>query len=154
MKYNKGIGVIGIIFIIVGILVVETNVVSASVNPVYKECIQRNYQIESANNNIDGIEYCVFPDNTKCSIETFNSGSCGEEFMTQNYCTKEGIMVWDKDMCCVGLKSYIPIGMIGQPTCQPIIKSIGPLLYLGGGLILGLFVYFLSKKKNNKIIED
>jgi len=154
MKYNKGIGVIGIILIIVGVLVSTINTVSAAASPVYKECIQRNYQIESANDNIDGIEYCVFPDNTKCSIETFNNGSCGKEFMTQNYCTKEGVMVWDKDICCQDLKSYLPNRMVGQPTCQPIVKTISPFFYLAGGLIVGLFVYFLIKKKKNKIIKD
>lgn len=65
--------------------------ISASVSPVYKECVQRGYQLEE--DFEQGISYCIFPDNSKCLIEDFNNGVCGQEFMTEDYCIEEGIMV-------------------------------------------------------------
>ena len=83
---------------------------SATINPFYKECSQRGYQIDG--------DYCVFPDSTKCLIEDFNKGECGEQWMTDDYCIPEGRYVWDSEKCCEGLVAYLPEGMAGQATCQ------------------------------------
>jgi hypothetical protein len=87
-------------------------VTSAAVSPFYKECQQRGYQIQG--------EKCSLPDGSQCLIEEFNAGTCGQKFKTEDYCIKRDGRVWDKNKCCHGLKPYLPEGVLGQPTCQPI----------------------------------
>ena len=76
-----------------------------------KECMQRGYIFES--------KYCIFPDGSKCLNEEFNKEICGQEFMTKDYCIKEGVLVWDEEKCCEGLMSYLD-GRFGQPKCEQI----------------------------------
>lgn len=119
----------------------------AAINPVYKECMQREY-------SVDG-DYCVFPDSTRCLLEDFNSGKCGKKWMTDDYCIKEGKYVWDAEKCCPGLVAYLPEGVAGQATC--VLKSkvdsvnlmSNSLLWMGL-LVAGLLalLIFLRKKSN------
>ncbi len=59
----------------------------------------------------------IFPDSTICLIDDFNAGSCGQQWMTTDYCIPEGGAVWDEDKCCEGLEAYLPEGMAGQAIC-------------------------------------
>lgn len=117
-----------------------------AINPIYKECMQRGY-------NVSG-EYCVFPDSSQCLLEDFNGGKCGQKWMTDDYCIPEGRYVWDNDKCCDGLVAYLPEGMAGQATCQPkqatFFKRIFIDSYIGILLLtfaLGVLLLFLKKKK-------
>lgn len=83
----------------------------AAINPVYKECSQRGYQIYG--------DSCIFPDNSTCPLDEFNAGTCGSQWLTQDYCVKQGRHVWDYNRCCSGLRPYLPEGVAGQPTCEP-----------------------------------
>lgn len=87
-----------------------------------KECLQRGYDVSY--NQKENKTYCIFPDGEKCLLEEYNDGVCGSEYKIENYCIKEGDPVWDKNKCCNGLEPYIPVGVIGQSTCQPIGKNI------------------------------
>jgi hypothetical protein len=78
----------------------------AAINPIYKECMQRGY-------NVSG-EYCVFPDSSQCLLEDFNGGKCGQKWMTDDYCIPEGSYVWDADKCCEGLVAYLPKDVAGS----------------------------------------
>lgn len=104
------------------VLLFAATLVSAAINPVYKECMQRGY--DTSTNTNTGEAHCVFPDGSTCPIEDFNSGTCGQEWMTEDYCVEQGVPVWDEDMCCAGLEPYLPEGMVGQATCQPTGGSI------------------------------
>jgi hypothetical protein len=121
---------------------------SAAINPIYKECSQRGYGIEG--------DYCVFPDSTKCLLEDFNSGQCGEKWMTDDYCIPEGGYVWDSGRCCEGLVAYLPEGMAGQASCQKkskvMVKKTFFDSYAGIGLvILSLIgILFFLRRKNRK----
>lgn len=125
--------------------------VSATINPLYKECSQRGYQIAG--------DDCVFPDSTRCALEDFNNGTCGEQWMTDDYCIPEGKHVWDAERCCEGLVAYLPEGMAGQATCQKKSKVMVSKTffdsYWGIGvfilvLIIGL-IYFLKKVKRQSM---
>lgn len=120
----------------------------AAISPDYKECMQRSYEIVG--------EQCIFPDGSECHIADFNDGSCGQEFMIEDYCVAEGKAVWDSDKCCKGSKSYLPPGYLGQPTCQPFSKRVlgnlqhnpfyWALIILVLLLIAGIIIYKMIKK--------
>ena len=119
---------------------------TAAINPVYKECSQRGYQIEG--------DYCLFPDSTKCLLDDFNNGKCGEKWMTDDYCIPEGRYVWDSGRCCEGLIAYLPDGMAGQASCEKkskvMVKKTFIDSYWGIGLatlaLIGI-LFFLRRKK-------
>ena len=139
------------IFVWVFMLILVSTVSIAAISPVYKECVQRGYEVKDNFDN--GTSYCVFPNNSTCSLEEFNSGVCGQEFMTTNYCVGEGVMVWDQDMCCAGLRPYLPPNTLGQSTCQPIEhQAPNYLLYLIILVILAIIIslVYLSMKKGDK----
>lgn len=126
------------------VLLIVPGFVSAAMNPEYKECIQRGYSVMQNN--------CVFPDGTECLISEFNEGLCGSEYKTEDYCVKEGVSVWDRDKCCPGLVPYLPSGMIGQATCQPIQTIIINNPYLYGLLVIiaVVIIVFLVIRKWKK----
>lgn len=117
----------------------------------YKECLQRGY-------SVDG-EDCVFPDGSKCNLEAFNSGSCGEKFMTTDYCVKEGDYVWDEDKCCDGLESSLGEDEDGQAVCKKnertfwgkLIRS--PLFWVGLVLFTLVIEFRLVRNKMRKAKE-
>jgi hypothetical protein len=126
----------------------------AALSPVFKEAMQRGYQIEK--------DSVVFPDGTKCLLADFNEGICGQGWMTTNYCIPEGNYVWDEDRCCKGLAPYLKGD--GQATCQPIKKKkkkdegsfldffgvsfwMGVLIVLGG---FGTMAYSVSKARKKQ----
>ena len=123
---------------------------NSAIDPVYKECSQRGYQIKG--------NYCVFPDSTQCLLEEFNNGKCGQEWMTEDYCIPEGKYVWDSGRCCEGLVAYLPKGMAGQASCQPKSKVMVKKTFFDsyGGIalvvvaLLGL-LFFLKRKKAEKL---
>jgi hypothetical protein len=129
----------------------SSNFSFAAIDSKYKEALQRGYQLEG--------DSVVFPDGTKCLMLDFNAGICGEIWMTENYCVPEGAYVWDNDKCCNGLEAYLPEGMAGQATCQPINKGLDEeddfmnnfiYFFIGIGIVFTLFVFgiILIKLKN------
>jgi hypothetical protein len=121
----------------------------AAIDPVYKECLQRGYAIEG--------DSCLMPDGSKCFLQDFNRGACGDSFFAQPYCVPQGNYVWDSDKCCKGLTAFLPSGMAGQETCRPKNKvflyqiSRHPgfwlvLLMIG---ITGLWLILRGKKKSD-----
>ena len=133
------------ILLCVAIVLLIPGLSKAAINPLYKECMQRGY-------NVSG-DSCVFPDGSQCLLEDFNSGTCGQEWMTNDYCIPEGKYVWDEEKCCEGLVAYLPEGVSGQATCQPkgasFLKKtifgsyVGVLLLT---LALGGLLFYLKKK--------
>ncbi len=118
----------------------------AAINPVYKECMQRGYDVNG--------DYCVFPDSSQCLIEKFNAGDCGQKWMTDDYCIPEGRYVWDEDRCCEGLVAYLPKDVAGQASCQPKTATFFKKIFSDSFagiivliLVLGVVLLFLKKKK-------
>jgi|TARA_Y100000310_G_C20177292_1_gene576422 hypothetical protein len=144
------------IFIILLILIAFSTIVNAAMNPDLKECMQRDYEIKASPNHET---ICIFPDNSNCTINDFNLGICGEEFMTKDYCVKEGLPVWDKNKCCEGTEAYLPPNVMGQSTCRDISISqkisnqflYQPILSISIILILIIVVFtifwILKKRK-------
>ncbi len=124
-------------FILLGISIQS----HAAISPVYKECMQRGYQVSG--------DSCVFPDGSKCSLESFNNGTCGEAFFTDDYCIPEGQVVWDENRCCEGLAPYLEEGVAGQPTCEPEKSMFGGIAFWIGLFIIPgfLFAIMFQKKK-------
>lgn len=120
---------------------------NGAINPVYKECMQRGYTVSG--------DHCVFPDSTRCLLEDFNAGDCGQKWLTEDYCIPRGRYVWDADKCCEGLVAYLPDSMAGQATCQPkgatFFKKIFFDSYVGVillVLVLGGLLFFFKRKKS------
>ncbi|MFH1521451.1 MAG: hypothetical protein ABIF18_00675 [archaeon] len=140
-------------WVIFGVIVLLSSSVLAAMDPNLKECIQRGYEIKSTPNQ-DTV--CIFPDGSNCSINSFNQKSCGEEFMTEGYCVKQGDPVWDKNRCCSGLAPYPP-KIIGMPTCQDSSKVLiwnlkyNPVYWFGIIIFLVLIGYIGYRIKNLKI---
>ena len=120
---------------------------NAAINPVYKECSQRGYQISG--------NYCIFPDSSQCLLEDFNNGKCGQKWMTDDYCIPEGRHVWDEEKCCEGLVAYLPEGMAGQASCEKKSKVMvkKTLIDSYGGIalvilaLLGILLFLRRKKR-------
>ena len=114
---------------------------NAAINPIYKECMQRGY-------SVDG-DYCIFPDSTQCLLTEFNKKTCGQKWLTEDYCVEKGEYVWDSDKCCEGLIAYLPRGISGQATCQ---KKKGPSFWVIS-LVIGLLIamlFFLKTKSRRR----
>ena len=135
-------------------------ITQATIDPLYKECLQRGFFVESEEGMYG--EYCIFPDNSRCSIESINSGTCDNAFLVENYCVEQGNAIWDENKCCEGLKPSLAEGVVGQATCQPIQSSLEetlsqeklfPFLLLTMALLASLFLCMLlvllfEKKKS------
>lgn len=105
-----------IFFIITTVFLINLISVSAAMDPLFKECLQRGYTSEG----IPPENQCVFPDGSRCPMLQFNNGTCGKDFRTEDYCIKEGDFVWDKDKCCAGMEPYLKCGYKGHPSCRKI----------------------------------
>ncbi len=125
----------------------------ATINPIFKECMQRGYEVTTEGD----IDYCTFPDGSKCLLEDFNEQRCGQEFFNKEYCIEEGIYVWDTEKCCKGLVAYLPRDMVGQARCEKATKlhlnnfknSKWPFGILLAALLgLAMFLYVRYKRKN------
>lgn len=93
----------------------------AAIDPYYKECLQRNYEVTSDENYTP---LCQFKDGKSCPLEAFNNGECGQAYKTEDYCTEAGNVVWDEKKCCPGTQAYLERGMAGQTSCQNVAKII------------------------------
>lgn len=122
----------------------------AAINPLYKECMQRGYQLAG--------DYCIFPDSSRCLLEDFNEQRCGEKWFTQDYCIPKGSYVWDEERCCDGLMAYLPAGISGQATCQPKNKVVQDQLTGGGApwylvlilILLGALLLLRFQQNKNR----
>lgn len=90
-------------------LFIMTTVAHSAINPDYANAMERGYQLSG--------DSVVFPDGSKCLLSAFNDGSCGQEWMTDDYCVPEGAYVWNGDKCCEGLEPYLKEGYDGQERC-------------------------------------
>ena len=142
-----------ILFVIISvaiILFISPQISFSALYPIEaKECVQRGYRVETdlkADFTPDKT-YCLFPDGSRCILEEFNEGKCGIEFKTENYCIKEGNIVWDKDKCCPGLRAYKRPNFIGQSSCmkisvfERIYNQLKYNIYLWG--VWGLIIVFI-----------
>ena len=119
-----------------------------AINPVYKECMQRGYEVKG--------DYCVFPDSSQCLLTEFNDGQCGQKWMTEDYCIPQGRYVWDEDKCCEGLVAFLPKNVAGQATCQPKTSSFFKNIFsdsLSGILLLTVILvvlFFYLRRQGGK----
>lgn len=116
-----------------------------AIDSLYHEVIQRGYSIIG-----DSVE---FPDGSRCLIIDFNTGNCGEQWKTADYCVPKGGMVWEKHRCCAGLDYYLPAGTDTQATCQPVTASFHHQFLVTGlviAVLLLLYLFFLRKARKVK----
>ncbi|MFH1427902.1 MAG: hypothetical protein ABIG60_05260 [Patescibacteria group bacterium] len=82
--------------------------------PSQEDCMQMDYQYD--------LNYCYFPDGSKCLLSEFNSGVCGNKFK-KDYCISRGEYIYEPEVqkCCSGLKPYLREDSLwGEPpACQP-----------------------------------
>ncbi|MFH1822676.1 MAG: hypothetical protein ABH830_03165 [Patescibacteria group bacterium] len=102
-----------ILFAIIIFLLIPS-VVFGQPRPRQEDCKQMNYQYD--------LDYCYFPDGSKCLLSEFNSGVCGNKFK-KDYCISRGEYIYDPEVqkCCSGLKPYLREDSLwgAFPTCQP-----------------------------------
>ena len=103
-----------LVLVVLTFMLVFVPDVDAALSPIWKECLQRGYEEDN--------DYCVFPDASKCPVNEFNQGECGQKFMTDLKCVEEGRYIWDGN-CCSGLEAKAP-DVPGQAVCQKIEQTI------------------------------
>lgn len=154
------------LFLFTIIIILFINSVLAAMPPQWKECRQRGYKIEE--NQERGGWDCVFPNGDRCELSDFNIGTCGSEYMIEDYCIEEGNPVWDKDKCCPGTRPYLPLGIMGQAHCSSSYKSYfypyshliyylifrNPAFWIIGAIIIGFLIYWLIKRRRRNSIEQ
>ncbi len=91
------------------LLLFFTTEAHAAINPDYANAMERGYSISG--------DSVVFPNGSKCLLSEFNNGTCGQKWMTEDYCVPEGAYVWNNDRCCEGLEPYLKKGYDGQKRC-------------------------------------
>ena len=96
-------------FVILLFLCATLNSVSAKIDPVYANALERGYQV--VNDSV------IFPDGSKCRVSDFNNRQCGQEWFNVDYCVEEGNPVWDENKCCDGLIPSAPENTDTQKTC-------------------------------------
>jgi hypothetical protein len=140
----------------IGLLLICSQVLYGAIDGRYKNVLQRGYEFADG----DSVR---FPDGSTCQLDDFNAGLCGQKWMTIDYCIPQGAYVWDGP-CCEGLVPYLPEGMAGQATCQPIGMEVefGNIenqdegwswwmsFFAGLGMIFALFIGFAIYAKNRK----
>ena len=135
--------------------IVLPSTVFAAMDPALKECVQRGYETVFQNEK----NYCVLPDKNQCSIEEFNSGTCGAQYKMENYCITEGTFVWDTDKCCAGTEAYLAGKTLGQARCIKVSLTqkvydqfrYNPYILFGGGLLIVIAIFFILKSKKRNI---
>jgi len=86
----------------------------------YCEHMGYNYTSESVENTSYSRGICQFDENSSCSAEAFLEGNCGQEYVENISCRKEGDPVFTEfETCCGNLEPHVPAGASGQTTCQP-----------------------------------
>jgi len=131
------------------ILVLVASSVTAAMDPLLKECLQRGYDLAAETE----VTNCVMPDGTNCEIRAFNEQSCGAEFFVLDYCVAEDDPVWDDDKCCPGTEKYLPPKVAGQPRCvdsstlQTGTNGMIIIIAIAVVIVAAAFI-FLAKKKN------
>ncbi len=144
-------------------LMVFGHITYAAIDPKYANATERGYQISG--------DSVVFPDGSKCDLDAFNEGTCGQKWMDIDYCVPEGKHVWNLDKCCEGLEPFLGKGKDGQPSCRKIKKKetddqedsswfdnlLNNTLFWVGlilpFIVLGIFAYSVKakiKKRNDK----
>ncbi len=144
--------------IILGLILLLTSNVLAAVSSDFKECVQRGYETRATAQE----SICIFPDGSNCTIDNFNQGICGEEFMVENYCVEQGVLIWDRDKCCNGLKPHLSSFIFGHPSCQPFsvrfVENLkyNPLCWFGIIIFLVLvsyIIYRIKKKRSRRKVR-
>jgi hypothetical protein len=144
------------IILFIGLWLLCTQHIVGAIDGRYKNVLQRGYEFAEG----DSVR---FPDGSVCQLDDFNAGLCGQQWMTVDYCIPQGAYVWDGP-CCDGLMPYLPQGMAGQATCQPIgteeyydnINGIDEgwswwmSFFAGLVIIFALFIGFAIYAKNKK----
>ncbi len=137
--------------------------IEALQDPALANCVERGYMVEKASS---GSQYCVFPNGSKCLLNQFNQGECGQEFMTPLDCIHEG-PIWSNGVkCCKGLArkkgEFQDYCQVVEPFIDDVIfpdtksnnspffipKNI--LLLLVGAIVLLSIGYMIGKKRQNK----
>lgn len=124
----------------------------AAIDPYYKDAIQRGYKLKG--------DSVVFTDGSMCLYQAFLDGTCGQQWMVDDYCVSEGNPVWDDDRCCEGLSVYRPRQADGQSTCEKLPDDhmkgkLSWVLWVFPGMLvlIGLFswrVHLNNRKKRSQ----
>lgn len=133
------------IIITLGILL-SLSFISAAMDPAPAYCEHMGYELQENYS-------CSFGDGNSCGLRDFYMGDCGQEYVKEFPCRKQGEAVFHFEECCGTLKPYLTTGFVGQTTCQPLSKIIthelkyNPLYWLGTLIVLGIIAYIIYKRK-------
>lgn len=100
----------GLIFLFLALLILST--VFAAL-PYPGKCDQIGFK--------QNITHCFLPDDSACTLDEFEEGSCGQEYQ-KDFCVEKGISVWRNQgfECCGDMEPYLPPEMLGQTSCQDV----------------------------------
>lgn len=117
----------------------------------YAAATERGYEVIG-----DSVQ---FPDSSKCSIDDFNSYSCGQKWYDVDYCVEKGKLVWNKKKCCDGLVATKQSS--GNYTCESEKKELSwyQKLFDNGLFWIGLslpfiFLLYISLSVKRRIRND
>jgi hypothetical protein len=146
-----------IISVIFAIIFVVPFITFAAKDPMPAYCEHQGYKIDWGTylKNGTGDVFCVFDDTNKCIMSDFYFGSCGSEFKKDFSCRQKDELIFSGfEKCCNGLTSYITPGVLGQPSCQPILKAyignifLNPISWITIVImIIALVTFWMLKRK-------
>ena len=102
------------------LLLLNLSFVFGAMDPSRGFCEHQGFEIdEGFYENGTAYYFCVLDDETNCNMWDFYKGDCGADYVGEFDCVKEGESVFSEfEECCDGLKPYLPMGMLGQATCE------------------------------------
>ncbi len=138
-------------FILIGLcIILSLSFISSMGDPALAYCEHMGYEHVNYEN-------CSFGDGNSCPLWDFFKGSCGQDYVKEIPCRKQGEDVFASfEECCGNLKPYLPSKLLGQASCQPPSKVIidefkyNPLYWLGTLIVLGIIVYVIYRKVKRK----
>ena len=129
------------------LIILGLSFISAAMDPSLGYCEHMGYETPN-------FENCSFGDGNSCPLWDFYKGDCGQEYVKEIPCRKQGEYVFPEfEECCEGLKPYLPTKMLGQTTCQPVSKIIiseikyNPLVWLGIVIVIIVVIYIIYKRR-------
>ena len=127
-------------FIVTFILLFFPMATFAAIAPYESFCERQGYDYDF--NKELGKGYCIFDNGEKCLAYDFYNESCGQEYLRELPCVKEGEYVFSNEKCCVG-EPYLPSGVLGQPKCKSLNLSEKIDQQIGSFGLIGTFIVFI-----------
>ena len=133
-------------FLILFCIFFTSFVQSAYLGPSAKYCTHMGYEIKYlGEKEIDGELYCIFDENNKCVFDEFWNGSCGQKFIKEISCRKEGEVVVRESYQLYGGKTSLY-----EECCKGLVAAEKPYVFNTGDF---LYCYKPLKLKMEQIFN-